>query len=166
MFQFDGKMAQQAKQHIIKANRKNATRVAFVLAIILFIPTIVLMFLINWSFVLIIPVLFLFVACSGIPPKDESLIVPDKITIDEEEMTSQSSKFLVLKNTSDVKTIIDYGDCYVFHFATLPFVFSFVCQKNLITKGTIEDFENFFKDKIQRAERQEKETGDIPSSAD
>ena len=144
-------MSQEVKQYIIKSNRKHEIKDLLYDTAILLIISIVLAFIVGWRIILFVPILILIVAFSGTVLKDKKRIIPDTITIDEENMIAQSTQFCVLKSTSDVKTIIDYGDCYVFHFATLPFVFSFVCQKDLITKGTIEDFENFFKDKIQRA---------------
>ena len=49
---------------------------------------------------------------------------------------------------SSIKKIIDYGEWYKIAFSHEKQDDSFVMQKNLITHGTIEEFEQLFKDKI------------------
>lgn len=53
------------------------------------------------------------------------------------------------KKISKIKKIIDSGDWYYITFKG-DFTESIICQKNLIIEGTIEEFEELFKDKIIR----------------
>ena len=48
-----------------------------------------------------------------------------------------------------INKIIDYGECYFITFKN-NFTEHIICQKDLIVKGTLEDFENLFKEKIVR----------------
>ena len=50
-------------------------------------------------------------------------------------------------NISDVKFVIDWGMWYEIKFKKL-FSKTIICDKNLISQPTIEEFENHFKDKI------------------
>lgn len=49
-----------------------------------------------------------------------------------------------------VKKVIDFGDWYFISFHIFHKNPSFICQKDLIKEGTIEEFEELFKDKIVR----------------
>ena len=49
-----------------------------------------------------------------------------------------------------VDTVIDYGDWYHLLFNFEDRDTYFVCQKNLLTKGTLEEFEALFDGKIER----------------
>ena len=53
------------------------------------------------------------------------------------------------KKISKIKRIEDQGDWYYITFKG-DFTENIICQKNLITQGTIEEFEEIFKDKIVR----------------
>ena len=50
-----------------------------------------------------------------------------------------------------IKQVVDYGEFYyvVFYMGML-FVIGAMCQKNLLTKGTLEEFEAKFVDKLVR----------------
>ena len=50
----------------------------------------------------------------------------------------------------DVKKIIDYGEFYDFVFTFSARDIYFVCQKDLLVCGTIEEFESLFEGKIER----------------
>lgn len=51
---------------------------------------------------------------------------------------------------SKVKKVYDYGRYYYISFYRWDLSKGIVCQRNLISNGTIEDFEKIFKDKIIR----------------
>lgn len=52
--------------------------------------------------------------------------------------------------TDKVKKVLDYGEFYYIMVNRFDFVNGVFCQKNLITEGTIEEFEAIFKDKLVR----------------
>ena len=49
-----------------------------------------------------------------------------------------------------VKKVLDYGEFYYIMVNRFDFNNGVLCQKNLITEGTIEEFETIFKDKLVR----------------
>ena len=54
------------------------------------------------------------------------------------------------KNLSNVKKVVDMGEWYKIYFY-FPYKSNlFICQKDLLVKGTIEEFEELFSDKIIR----------------
>ncbi len=148
MIEFRGELSDYCKNCILKTNRKNVTKIALVVALIAFIPVVIALCSGHWIMLITVPVYVAFVAFAGISPKDLSLLIPDSILIDNEEMVAKSSKFNVKKSTKDIKAIYDMGECYKITFKTMPFYPCFLCQKNLIIQGSVEDFERFFADKI------------------
>ncbi|MEG1609079.1 MAG: hypothetical protein RR348_04350, partial [Clostridia bacterium] len=82
------------------------------------------------------------------PMKIINLYIPKKLTIDANIISLESEKTTVVKSVLKIKKIIDVGEWYqiLFYFPYKdPY---FICQKDLITKGTIEDFEKLFEGKI------------------
>ena len=63
--------------------------------------------------------------------------------IKDGKITSQTKEF------DDIKEIYDMGEFYWINFY-LPKSMYFLCQKNLVKSGSIEEFESLFKDKIVR----------------
>ena len=57
---------------------------------------------------------------------------------------------ILIKPISKVKKVVDCGDWYFIVFKFLEFSNALACQKDLITKGTIEEFEALFEGKIVR----------------
>lgn len=71
------------------------------------------------------------------------IIIEDELIIGKYKETERSGE------TLNVKKVIDYGDFYDIVFC-VPRWRNCVCQKDLITQGTIEEFEQLFEDKIVR----------------
>lgn len=84
-------------------------------------------------------------------PKSIVYKLPRKITFDFDKNvvmckieTNNKPRF---NKISSIKKIYDYGDWYYIRFKFDPSNY-LVCQKDLIVKGTIGEFEKIFKDKI------------------
>ena len=75
---------------------------------------------------------------------------PNLITIDNNQICAELGKGMATRTFDDVKQIIDYGEFYdiIFYFPNK--VLNCICQKDLIQEGTIEDFEELYKDYIVR----------------
>lgn len=54
------------------------------------------------------------------------------------------------RKIKNIKKVIDYGDWYCLIFKYGDVTNSFICQKDLIVKGTLSDFETLFLDYIVR----------------
>ena len=72
------------------------------------------------------------------------VVINDRTVVCESEADYKETEI------EDIKKIVDYGDFYriVFYFPNLNA--RFICQKDLITQGSIEEFEERFSDKIIR----------------
>ena len=103
----------------------------------------------HWIFCLAFIPLVLLVVLSLIPYKDDKkFLFPLKILIYDGLVINEGKDFKSTRKVSHSSKIIDFEDCYYFHFCFPHKDCRFLCQKDLITEGTIEEFENLFKDKI------------------
>lgn len=80
--------------------------------------------------------------------KEKKSITPKRIYTDGETIVCVADKYTEAKMISDVKIVKDYGVFYelVFPFGNLSD--KFICQKELLTKGTLQEFEELFESKI------------------
>ncbi|MDE6201764.1 MAG: hypothetical protein K2M47_07840 [Clostridiales bacterium] len=82
--------------------------------------------------------------------------MPTKVSIMSDIMISSGKDFEYGRYYDDVKKVIDYGEWYHMVFYFPHKIVYYVCQKDLITEGTIEEFEEYFKDKLVRKKLKEK----------
>ena len=75
---------------------------------------------------------------------------PKRIFVDEEYIVCVAEKYEEYRLISDADKLIDYGDFYYISFPFGKKSNNFVCQKNLLVKGTPEEFEELFADKVER----------------
>ena len=84
----------------------------------------------------------------------EYLTLPFTITINNGNIINsyfeKSGLVFGTKSLSRVKKVIDAGEWYYVIFRFGDIGNSWICQKNLLTQGTIEDFEKLFENKIVR----------------
>ena len=82
------------------------------------------------------------------PGKKESAeLVPERVFTDDEYIVSvckNNEQFILI---SDVRKVTDYGEFYVV-FPSGKVSYNFICQKNLLTQGTLEEFEALFPEEI------------------
>ena len=82
---------------------------------------------------------------------NESAILPSHIVIyDDGRMESMSENFHWVQRIDQIKEIIDWGDWYQIVFLPSSKNLRFICQKDLISYGSLADFENLFQGKIVR----------------
>ena len=77
-------------------------------------------------------------------------MLPKRIVADEESITCTTDKEIVTKWITDVKQVIDHGEFYELVFPFGKISTNFICQKELLTKGTLEQFERLFEGKISK----------------
>ena len=80
-----------------------------------------------------------------------------KISFDCRNLYIFKGKREITVPISGIKQIEDYGDFYRIKLYVVSYIgydFDiFICQKNLLTKGTLEEFEKMFDNKIVRSEK-------------
>ena len=82
---------------------------------------------------------------------------PYRITIEDEKIVCDGSVEVEYysKDILDVKKVLDYGSFYYIKFYFRDII-PCLCQKDLIVKGTIEEFEELFADRLVRKIRKTK----------
>ena len=66
------------------------------------------------------------------------------VQISDGVLSAEIGKRCDVRNINDIKKIVDYGDWYKIYFYFPHKSNAFICQKDLITQGTIEEFEEMF----------------------
>lgn len=83
-------------------------------------------------------------------PKAIKSGIPKRISIMDNKMVCVSDDFTEKRSIELVKKVYDYGEFYFISFYFGKTSCYFICQKSLLTQGTIEDFEKLFDGKIVR----------------
>ena len=152
MIEFAGELSESNK----KAINKNLTLLKFVsmiiTSVIVAIP--VTFLVIKDHLIWVVAYAFIPVLLIGgsrpIPKKNEYLFCPTRILID----SSRNELFVILNNNKitrhfdDIVCVNDFGEHYKIEFKFPHKSIYFLCQKDLIVQGTLEEFEELFKDKI------------------
>ena len=160
MIEFSGNLTGDCKKFLLKKQIKSQLLVA-VLVFILF-STPITLFAIYWStdaLLFLIPLLiFLVGSVLPISRNSQKIFMPEKIFLDLKENTivHKCEKMERFHMINSVKTVIDYGAWYHFVFYFKDRDMYFVCQKSLLTQGTLEEFEALFEGKIERRMPKEK----------
>mgnify|MGYP004563050023 CR=1 FL=1 len=152
MIVFNGELSENNKKFLKRKMKNVSIFSTCILSIILVIPiTLAVVFDdIIWAIAyIIIPALILF-SVVPIPKKKWNTICPTEISINDETVIIHGETFHQEREISQLKRIIDFGDCYKMEFVFPHKSFSCLCQKNLIVKGTLEEFEERFADIIVR----------------
>ncbi len=79
----------------------------------------------------------------------KNFTVTERVHIDTEgSILYKCGKFAGSVTVNSVKKVIDYGDFYYIQLPFLNLTNEVVCQKSLLTQGSMEEFEELFKDKL------------------
>ncbi len=152
MIEFKGELSENCKNYILKNNSKNARLAALIVCIPLAIIDIWISISIDLIYLIILPVLVLFVALAGVRPdkKTYKFTFPNRVTIEEAFLLSEGDGFSETRTLAQVTQVIDYGEWYKINFSFPNKSQRFVCQKDLLTFGRIEEFEDLFHDKLMK----------------
>ena len=160
MIEFKGDLTGNARKFLLKEQRKLNLLFIWIVSILLGIGLIVVSILLSLWFLtgfLFIAGFFLYTYCFT-PSKNElKIFMPKRVYIDltENSIVHECEKMERFHMLDSVEKVIDYGDWYYFIFSFEDRDPYFVCQKNLLTQGTIEEFEALFEGKIIRHNAQE-----------
>ena len=154
MIEFNGYISGIAEKHFIKKSRRLVQN-ALLISLLIFLPIIVfltiklryvLLLIVYCGFFAVIPLLV------RIPQskKERKALTPKKIVIDGKRIVCVADKYTETKYINDVRMIRDFGQFYEIVFPFGKMSEKFICQKDRLTKGSLGEFENLFKGKIQR----------------
>ena len=82
--------------------------------------------------------------------KEKRTLLPKKIYVEDEYIVCVGEAYEESKFIDDVAKVIDHGEFYELVFPFGNASDKFICQKGLLTKGTLEEFEQLFSGKITR----------------
>ena len=150
---FNGELTGEAKKFLLRRQVKTQLLISL---IVFFIwgPVITLVAL-SWDsgllcFHLMFVVMFVF---SALPPSKsaQKTFMPIRVFVDldDELIVYKSKKSEVIRTFDTLKKIIDYGDWYYIEFYFPSKNQYFVCQKDLLAHGTLENFEKLFFKKLE-----------------
>ena len=156
MIEFKGELTGACKKFLLRWQSRNQTIVTLIVVALFSIPTVFLA--VSWNpaiSIFFIPYAML-ILFSLLPPgkSAQKIFMPKRVFIDLEEGTivhecEKTERFHML---TSVKQVIDYGEWYYFKFNYEDRDPYFVCQKSLLTQGTLEEFESLFADKLIKKE--------------
>ena len=158
MIEFSGEQSVECKTLIAKEKSKRIGLISSLTT--LFISIIVLAVgIVNnkliISFVIIATFVFLSILAFVVPQKRiNSVKINSKILVNSDHLIlHHSTNFYtcnhpIVKNFSKIKSVIDYGICFCIIFKYGDITNAWVCEKRLIAKGSIEEFEKIFENKI------------------
>ena len=153
MIEFSGEISGQTLNYILKQERNRGLVAACIVSVLTAITIVVVavtydtVYFIGLAF----PVIFVVISIFAKPGKSTyHSILPQRVYIEEDILVSENEKFSFSRKLDQVENVIDFGEGYYITFYSAYRCPKFVCQKSLLTKGTIEEFENLFSDKITR----------------
>ena len=77
-------------------------------------------------------------------------LLPQLIYTERETITCVSETYTEVAHINDVSKVVDHGDFYQLVFPYGKKTNKFICQKDLLTRGSLAEFEALFIGKIER----------------
>ncbi len=74
--------------------------------------------------------------------------MPRRVFIDNEMIVCVADKYQISRKINDVKKVRDCGEFYELVFSLSKMCEKFICQKDLLTKGSLAEFERIFDGKL------------------
>ena len=92
-----------------------------------------------------------------IPKKEYGNIMPTSVSIlDDGTIVSKGQKFKYEIGVENVTEVVDHGTFYELYLDKVQNRGFYICEKALLKRGTLDDFEKIFKGKIVRKEEKKK----------
>lgn len=153
MIEFKGQLSGSAEKRFWK-REKTFVQNLFLIVFLSLAPTVIIysvkthhwLALICYSaFLLVIWLLF------QIPKskKEKARMTPKRIFTEDEYIVCVADAYSESRLISDVTKVRDFGEFYELVFPFGKMNFKFICQKDLLTQGTLEEFEALFQDVLE-----------------
>ena len=158
MIVFSGEFSEESKRYVLKQNARIGLLVSSISALIATVIVVTIAIIYSlWLILLFLIIFALLVMLATLTPYIQrkrilKLIVPSKIVMNKEGGYIRiyfRNTAIVEKKLSKIKKVIDEGKHYYIKLK-LPKIDGFLCQKDLLVEGTIEEFEEVFQSKIVR----------------
>ncbi len=156
MFEFKGKLSKECEDFLFNKQRKMEIMSICIASVVVGIPIIILAISVHPAILLGLLVFPIALLIPFLPLNRQSFLefMPYRIWFDLKEDTVfyKSKKNVSSYGIRDIEKIFDHGNFYHIKFKKVPDSY-YVLQKDLMVQGTIEKFENHFKNKIRRIEK-------------
>lgn len=153
MIEFNGYLTGKSERFFFKKNI-SYLQIAIIFAFTMVLPFIILLVKTFQALSILYAYLAVFVclmiAVRIFIPKSGKSVIPKRIYIMDNKMVCIADNFTENRFVELVKMVYDYGEFYFISFYFGKISCYFICQKSLLTQGTIEDFEKLFDGKIVR----------------
>ena len=156
MIEFNGYLSGEAEKRFLKRSRQLAQNLCLV-TFLLLTPAVIFFLLkakIFSFFGVYLGCVALISLLLRIPKSKKARLamVPKRIYVEEDHIVCIANTYTESRLIDDVTKVIDHGQFYELYFPFGQISEKFICQKNLLIKGTLEEFESMFGDKLQREE--------------
>lgn len=154
MIEFNGYISGVAEKHFRRKSR-NLVQNVLLISLLVWLPVIVfiaarldyiLLLVVYCAMFIVVPLLVRLPQSK----KEQRATTPNRIIIDGERLVCVADKYTESRWVSDVKHVYDFKEFYEIVFPFGKMSEKFICQKNLLTKGSLNEFERLFKGKIQK----------------
>lgn len=155
MIKFSGNLSEECKKVLGKSQLRYSAIGGWITALLFSIIVTVLTIKCSTLYALFYSVCILSGVASSVPinKKYRERVCPNIIVIENNVITSSGEHFFQERNVEDIKRIDDFGNYYRILFLFPHQSPLFLCQKDLLADGTIEEFEERFADLIVRKEK-------------
>lgn len=155
MIEFNGYLTGAAEKGFVRKSRNFAFFV-LIFAVIFSYPMIsaVGKYIVRdelFTRIMFIAVCFLPLCCFIPKGKQEhQSMLPKRVYVDDKHIVCVADRYTDSRLLSDVKKVIDRGEYYELFFVFGKMSEKYICQKSLLTKGSLTQFEALFSGKLHK----------------
>ena len=150
MIEFNGRLTGAAEKRFFDRARASGQNVLLISLLFLSPPITVFSIMRGyWGIIiglLAVAVAILLLARIPQSQKDKEKMIPRKIFTEDEYIICIANAYTESRLIRDAKMVRDFGEFYEVVFPMGKVSEKFICQKDLLTKGSLEEFETLFKD--------------------
>jgi hypothetical protein len=150
MIEFKGNISDKCKKYIWNRETKIVSLSCIILSLIFSGAVIVVAIKVNLIVLLFLLLAIGFAVLGSIPQKGIDERIPQSVSIENNEILFVSETNSKSHSVSDVKKVIDMGEWYVIDLYFPNKNLYCVCQKDLLTEGSAEEFETLFARRLVR----------------
>lgn len=155
MIEFSGELSGACRRYVLRRSailKMMPMLFALIVVGLILCPIVLPLLNVAWYFApfLCIPLVLVWVL-SELPIRKKNLdrILPVQLTVTEDgDIISRGAAYEEIMTVEGVNRVLDFGEWYHISFGLIADGGHFVCQKSLISQGTIEAFEGLFEGKF------------------
>ena len=153
MIEFNGRLTGEANARFFEKTRTQTQKISSIVMLVFFGPVSLIQAFKNHHYFMLTSVflIWLMIFLSAYIPlstKEKEKIIPRRVFIYEGVITSVSNKQQVSNSLDKVKEVLDCKTYYEIVFGLGESGVGFICQKDLLSQGTLEEFEALFEGKM------------------